>query len=78
MLTKPARRVEIKKTRRMDDRKKQLLAQWIQTETWESVYNGGSSSKMAEILIETSFTNIDLICPVEEVKISQLDNSCVT
>ena len=61
MLSKPSRRVEIKKTRRLDDRKKQLLAQWIQTKTWESVFNGGSPSQMAEVFIDTFFLNIDRI-----------------
>ena len=70
---KPARQVEIKKTRRMDDRRKTELANWIQQESWEEVFDGNSSSGMAVKLIEVVERNIDKICPNEEVKISQFE-----
>ena len=70
---KPARQVEIKKTRRMDDRRKTELANWIQQESWEEVFDGNSASGMAVKLIEVVERNIDKICPIEEVKISQFE-----
>jgi hypothetical protein len=73
MTDKPARRVETKKTRRMDDNKKRLLAQWIQHESWEMVFNSKSASQMAVKFTEVVNENIDKFCPEEEVKITQFD-----
>ena len=73
MLSKPARQLAIKKTRRIDDNKKRLLAEWIQHESWEGVYDGGTSSGMAVNFIDVVNGNIDKICPEVEVRISQLD-----
>ena len=68
--SKPAKRLVTKKTRRITDLKKQKLAGWIQRETWEEMYN---SKDMAKSFSEIVNNNIDKFCPVEEVKISQLE-----
>ena len=70
---KPARQVEIKKTRRMNIQKKTELVAWIQHESWEEVFDGKSSSGMAAKLIEVVERKINYICPVEEVKITQFE-----
>ena len=72
-IKKPARQVEVKKTRRMNDQRKAELARWIQHESWEEVYDGNSASGMAVKFIEVVERNIDQICPIEEVKISQFE-----
>ena len=71
--SKPARQQVIKKTRRVDDHKKRQLAKWIQTESWESVFNGGGASEMANSLVELVNTKMDIICPEEVIKISQME-----
>ena len=71
--SKPARRVAVKKARRVDSNKMRLLAEWIQHESWEKVFDGNGSSGMAEKLIELVEEKMEDICPLEEVKISQLD-----
>ena len=43
-IKKPTRQVEVKKTRRMDDRRKYELANWIQQESWEEFFDGNSAS----------------------------------
>ena len=48
MISKPARQLVIKRTRRIDDSKKKQLADWIQHESWEHVYDGRSASQMAD------------------------------
>ena len=63
----------IKKTRRIDSHKKAQLANWIQHESWEELYNSPSSSDMAIQLIEMMNGKMDQICPETEVRISQLD-----
>jgi hypothetical protein len=73
MTDKPARRVETKKTRRMDDNRKRLLAQWIQQESWEMVYDSKSASEMAVQFTQLVNEKINNICPEEEVKITQFD-----
>ena len=40
ILSKPARQLISKKTRRVDNNKKQQLAEWIQKESWELVLIG--------------------------------------
>ena len=67
-IEKPARQVEIKKTRRINNQRKAKLAEWIQQESWEEVFDGKSSSGMAAKLIEVVERNINYICPVEEIK----------
>ena len=71
--SKPARRVAVKKARRVDSNKMRLLAEWIQHESWEKVFDGNGSSGMAEKLIDLVKEKMEDICPLEEVKISQLD-----
>ena len=73
MFSKPARQLVIKKTRRIDDNKKRLIAEWIQHKSWEGVYDGETSSGMAVNFINVVSGNIDKICPEGEVRISQLD-----
>jgi hypothetical protein len=73
MIQKPARQVLVKKTRRIDDLKKRELARWIQQESWVEVFDGKTSSGMAAKLIEVVERNINEICPIEEVKITQFD-----
>ena len=69
----PARRLVIKKTRRIDSHRISQLAGWIQHKSWEELYNSKSSSDMAEKLIELVNGKMDQICPEVEVRISQLD-----
>ena len=57
----------------MNDQRKAELARWIQHESWEEVYDGNSASGMAVKFIEVVERNIDQICPIEEVKISQFE-----
>ena len=52
-----------------------LLAEWIQHESWEKVFDGNGSSGMAEKLIELVEEKMEDICPLEEVKISHLDGN---
>ena len=73
MTDKPARRVETRKTRRMDGDKKRLLAQWIHHESWEMVYDSKSASEMAVQFTQLVHKNINNICPVKQVKITQFD-----
>ena len=68
--SKPSRRMVIKKTRRIDDEKKKKLAAWVQQETWEDVYD---SNNMAQSFSELVEAKINKICPIQEVKISQLE-----
>ena len=75
--SKPAKQLAVKKTRRVDYQKMKKLAGWIQHESWEQVLNSNSSSEMAEKLIEMVEENMEDICPLEEVKISQLDGKVV-
>ena len=71
--SKPSRQVAVKKTRRVDSRKMKKLADWIQHESWEKVFDGKDSSEMAEKLIELVEEKMEEICPLEEIKITQLD-----
>ena len=72
-VTKPARGLVVKKTRRVDDDRMRQLARWIQQESWESVFDGSGSSGMAENLTNLVHTKLEEICPEEEVKISQME-----
>ena len=71
--SKPARQVVTKKTRRFDEERKRKMAQWIQHESWESVYNGNDASGMAEKFDELITQKLDELCPEEVVKITQFD-----
>ena len=46
--SKPAKQVVVKKTRRVDSNRISKLAQWIQYESWQHVYDGNTASGMAE------------------------------
>ena len=50
--SKPAKQLVFKKTRRVDSWRIQKLAQWIQHESWQSVYDGNSASGMADNFTE--------------------------
>ena len=63
----------VKKTRRMNDERKHKIGQWITTESWEMVYDGGSASGMVDKFTELLFSKIDKICPEETVKITKLE-----
>ena len=69
-LSKPAKQVVVKKTRRINEERKRKLANWVQNETWEDVTE---DKCMAEAFIKVVNSNLDRICPEEEVKISQMD-----
>ena len=71
MLRQPDKEVIVKKTRRVDNEKLRKVAQWIQQESWEEVFNANSVSGMAEKLPEVVFRKINEICPVEEVKLTK-------
>ena len=72
-LIKPARELVVKKTRRVDLEKTRRLAQWIQQETWEDVFNSENSSEMAQQFHKVVFDKLNAICPEEELIISQMD-----
>jgi hypothetical protein len=69
-LSKPARVMVMKKTRRFNENRKRIFATWIQSELWEDIFN---SKNKAEKMIEIVNGKLDQICPVDEVQISQLD-----
>ena len=71
--SKPAKQVVVKKTRRVNNSRIIKLAQWIQHESWQHVYDGNTTSGMAENLIEVVSEKLNEICPEEEVKISQFE-----
>ena len=72
-LSKPARELVTKKTRRMDDEKKMRIGQWVQQESWEDVYNGNTASGMAVQFTKVVFEQLDKICPEEEIQISKME-----
>ena len=71
--SKPAKQVVVKKTRRVNNIRIRKLAQWVQHESWQHVYDGNTASGMAENLIELVSEKLNEICPEEEVKISQFE-----
>ena len=71
--SKSARQVVVKKTRRLDANRKMKIAQWIQHESWESVYDGNDASGMADKLVELVTQKLDELCPEEDIKITQFD-----
>ena len=72
-LSKPAKEMIVKKTRRVDDAKKMKIGQWIQQESWETVFNCKSSSQMASQFTKLVFEKLDQICPEEHLKITKMD-----
>ena len=68
--SKPAKQMVLKKTRRFNQARKEMLAKWIQHESWEQLYN---SKSMADTFIQIVNSKIDEICPQEVVKVSQFD-----
>ena len=68
--TIPAKELVIKKTRRLDESRKRKLAEWIQHESWEQLYN---SKGPAEVFEKMVFKKLDEICPEECVKITKYD-----
>ena len=52
----PPKEVLVKKTRRMNDERKCKIGQWITTESWEMVYDGGSASGMVDKFTELLFS----------------------
>ena len=65
-----AKELVVKKTRRLNEDRKRKLAEWIQHETWEELYN---SQRMAETFTQMVYTKLDKICPEESVKITKFD-----
>ena len=53
-LTKTAKEVVIKKTRRFNEARKRNIANWIQHESWEELYN---SARPAEAFLDIVLTN---------------------
>ena len=74
MIKQPEKEVIIKSIRRFNEDKKRMVGHWIQQETWEEVFNAGSSSRMAVKFQEVVFRNLDTICPVEEVRLSKYED----
>ena len=64
----PAKEQVIKKTRRLDELRKRKIAEWIQRETWEELYNSKGLAKEFEQIV---FKKLDEICPKECVKITK-------
>ena len=73
MIQQPKKEVIVKKLRRIDNEKIRKIGQCIQQETWEEVFDSNSASRMALKLPEVIFRQLDLVCPVEEIKISKYD-----
>ena len=71
-LNAPPKDVIIKKTRRLGDEQKRKIGRWIQSESWETVFDGGSSSGMVSQFTHLVQQKLDEICPVTEVKITKL------
>ena len=67
---KSTKQMVVKKTRRLDEDRKRKLAEWIQHESWEELYD---SQGMAEKFSEMVFRKLDDICPEESIKITKFD-----
>ena len=50
------------------------LATWLQSESWEHVYDGLTSSEMAERFHNIVKTKIEEYCPTKTIRISALNN----
>ena len=72
-LNAPAKETITKKTRRVDQEKLRKVGQWIQTESWEVVFDGGSATGMVNQFLELVHGKLESIRPVEEVKLTKLD-----
>ena len=46
MIKQPEKEVIIKSIRRFNEDNKRMVGHWIQQETWEEVFNAGSSARM--------------------------------
>ena len=62
----------VKNPRRINNERKRKLANWVQNETWVEVTG---SNSMAEAFIKVVNDNLNQICPVKVVKISQMDGT---
>ena len=60
--------------RPITDEVKQRFAKWVQTESWEEVFNGGTSTKMAERFHSLVHSKIEQLCPTKTIKVSALNN----
>ena len=72
-LTAPAIETIIKKTRRVDQVKLNKVTQWIQSESWEVVFDGGSTTGMVSQFERLIHDKLESICPAEEVKLTKRD-----
>ena len=68
--SRSAKELVIKKTRRINDTRTRKIAEWIQQESWEELYN---STRPAETFSEMVFKKLDEICPEEEIRVTKLD-----
>ena len=71
-LSKSTKQVVVKNPRRINNERKRKLANWVQNETWVEVTG---SNSMAEAFIKVVNDNLNQICPVKVVKISQMDGT---
>jgi hypothetical protein len=74
----PPKEVIVKKTRRINKEQMCKIGQWIQRESWEMVFDAGSSSGMVDQFIIVVKENLDKICPITEVKLTRLDGKLVS
>ena len=63
-----ARELVIKKTRRLDEVRQRTIAEWIQKESWEALFNSKGSAEQFEL---DDLDELDEICPEESVKITK-------
>ena len=70
-ISKPARNVVSKKSRRINDEALRKIGQWLHQETWEEMLDSGT--EMANKFQELVFKNLDEICRESEVKLTKLD-----
>ena len=73
MIKPPKKEVIVKKLRRIDDETLRKIGQRIQRETWEEVFDANSASIIAVKLPEVIMKQLELICPIEEIKISKYE-----
>ena len=64
----------IKTIRPFTDSCKMKLATWLQSESWEHVYDGLTSSEMAERFHHIVKSKIEEHCPTKTIRISALNN----
>ena len=68
------RQVICRTVRPLTNESKNRIGTWLQSESWEHVYDGRSSSEMASRFHSLLTYQIDLLCPTKEIKISALNN----